>query len=89
MDEFNINPQNNQNSAPDTPAEQVQQTAQQVQQTAQQTQQSAPAYQQQFYQQPQQQFTAPQEPTQQPLVFKDTIKNFSQFGKRDIKVLGF
>lgn len=33
MDEFNINPQNNQNSAPDTPAEQVQQTAEQVQQT--------------------------------------------------------
>lgn len=29
------------------------------------------------------------EPTQQPLVFKDTIKNFSQFGKRDIKFLGF
>ena len=29
------------------------------------------------------------EPTQEPLVFKDTIKNFSQFGKRDIKILGF
>ena len=29
------------------------------------------------------------EPTQEPLVFRDTIKNFSQFGKRDIKVLGF
>ena len=29
------------------------------------------------------------EPTQKPLVFRDTIKNFSQFGKRDIKILGF